>query len=66
MEEMWLARDENGELYLFIDDVAPKKKSNKWIGRLFSTIIEIPKRHFPKIKWSDEVPTKVKLEIVQE
>ena len=63
MEGTWLARDKNGELYLFIDYVAPKKKSNEWIGRLFSTIIEIPKRHFQEIKWSDEEPTKVKLVI---
>ena len=26
MEEMWLARDANNELYLFIDEVPPKKK----------------------------------------
>ena len=48
MEEMWLARDANNELYLFIDEVPPKKKREKWTGRIFSTIIEIPKRHFPK------------------
>ena len=47
MEEMWLARDANNDLYLFIDKVPPKKKREKWTGRTFSTIIEIPKRHFP-------------------
>ena len=26
MEEIWLARDANNELYLFIDEVPPKKK----------------------------------------
>lgn len=26
MEEMWLARDANNDLYLFIDEVQPKKK----------------------------------------
>ena len=60
-QEMWLARDKNNELYLFIDEVAPKKKREKWVGRTFSTIIEIPKRHFPEVQWSDEEPTKVKL-----
>ena len=25
MEEMWLARDANNELYLFVDEVPPKK-----------------------------------------
>ena len=63
MEEMWLARDANNELYLFIDEVRPKKKREKWTGRIFSTIIEIPKRHFPQVQWSDEEPTKVKLVI---
>ena len=53
MEEMWLARDANNDLYLFIDKVPPKKKREKWTGRTFSTIIEIPKRHFPEVQWSD-------------
>ena len=26
MEEMWLARDKNNDLYIFIDEVPPKKK----------------------------------------
>ena len=29
MEEMWLARDANNELYLFIDEVPHKKKKRK-------------------------------------
>ena len=63
MEQIWLARDANNELYLIIDEVPPKKKREKWVGRTFSTIIEIPKRHFPYVKWSDEEPTKVQLVI---
>ena len=63
MEEMWLARDANNKLYLFIDEVPPKKERGKWTGRLFSTIIEIPKCYFTQVKWSDEEPTKVKLVI---
>ena len=64
-QEMWLARDNNGELFIFIDIVPPKKKREKWVGRRFSTIIEIPKRHFTEVQWSDKEPTKVKLEIVK-
>ena len=63
MEEMWLARDANNELYLFIDELPPKKKKEKWTGRTFSTIIEIPKRHFPQVQLSHEETTKVKLVI---
>ena len=29
MEEMWLVRDANNDLYLFIDKVPPKKKKRK-------------------------------------
>ena len=63
MEEMWLARDKNNDLYIFIDELPPNKKKEKWTGRTFSTIIEISKRHFPQVQWSDEEPTKVKLVI---
>ena len=37
------------------------RKKIKWTGRTFSTIIEIPKRNFPEVQWSDDEPTKVKL-----
>ena len=63
MEEMWLARDKNGELFIFVDDAPPVKKSSKWVGKLFSTIVEIPRWHFREVKWSDEEPIKVKLVI---
>lgn len=63
MEEMYLARDANNELYLFIDEIPPQKKAKIWYGRISSTVIEIPKCHFPEVKWSDEEPTKVKLVI---
>ena len=63
MEEMWLARDKNGELFIFVDDAPPVKKSSKWVGKLFSTIVEIPRLHFREVKLSDEEPTKVKLVI---
>ena len=33
MEEMWLARDKNGELFIFIDDAPPVKKAvNGWVN----------------------------------
>lgn len=61
MEEMWLARDKNGKLFLFMDSVVPKKNKTIWVGKIFSEIIQIPSHHFPEVKWSDKEPTKVKL-----
>lgn len=29
---MWLARDKNNDLYIFIDEVPPKKKKRKMGG----------------------------------
>ena len=64
--KFYVARDKDNDLYIFIDELPPKKKREKWTGRTFSTIIEIPKRHFTQVQWSDEEPTKVKLEIVKQ
>ena len=33
MEEMWLAKDKNNDLYIFIDEVPPKKKREKCHGK---------------------------------
>ena len=58
-----VSKGKKHDLYIFIDELPTKKKKEKWTGRTFSTIIEIPKRHFPEVQWSDEEPTKVKLVI---
>ena len=59
MEEMWLARDKNDDLYLFIDG-KPEKVENLWLN-VDGDFIQIDSRLFPEVKWSDEDPTKVKL-----
>ena len=64
MEEMWLARDEDGSLYLFFIE-KPKKMSSLWNNQIDSWI-EIDSHLFPEVQWSDEGPTKVKLEIVKQ
>lgn len=63
MEEMWLARNRDGKLHLFIDKVAPKKTiDGTWAAPgYFPTIIEIPRVLFPQIREYYEKPTKVEL-----
>lgn len=61
MKEMWLARDKNDDLYLFIDG-KPEKVEKLWFN-VDADFIQIDSRLFPKVKWSDEEPTKVKLVI---
>ena len=62
-EEMWLARDENGMLFLFTQK--QKKKKNSWAGILGTRRGDLPRTMFPEIKWSDDEPTKVKLIIAK-
>ena len=63
-QEMWLARDENGALY-FHGISKPKKDTGEgmWISDNYNPCL-IPDS-FPEVKWSDDEPTKVKLEIVK-
>ena len=61
MEEVWLARDKNYDLYLFING-KPKKDERYWYN-VDADYIQIDSILFPEVKWSDEEPTKVKLVI---
>ena len=63
MEEMWIAREQNGTLVLFFRE-KPEKKVSQWNNQTDSWI-EIDKRLFPEVQWSDNEPTKVKLEFVK-
>ena len=61
-DEMWIAKDNNGVLSLFIGNT-PHKFKYLWatLTPSFSYILE--KGLFTKVKWSDDEPTKVKLVI---
>lgn len=59
--EMWLARDKDDYLFLFIDG-KPEKDEVQWLNT-DADYIQIDSRLFPEVKWSDEEPTKVKLVI---
>ena len=62
-QEMWLARDKNNILWLFIGE-KPKKEKNGWFNTSNHYKIMYWKL-FPEVQWSDEEPTKVKLVIEQ-
>ena len=61
MEEMWLARDKSGYLYLYKGK--PIKYSTYWRRPLPKDMIKLENGLFPEVQWSDEEPTKVKLVI---
>ena len=61
--EAWLARDKDNDLCLFVDG-KPEKEEKEWINP-DAFWIRIDSNIFPEVKWSDNEPTKVKLEIVK-
>ena len=61
MEEMWLARDKNDDIYLFING-KPEKDEKYWYS-VDAAYIHIDSHLFPEVQWSDEEPTKFKLVI---
>ena len=62
MEEMWLARDKDNNLYLY--NFKPHKVDEDWWGPIdLENTLPIDNSKFPEVKWSDEEPIKVKLVI---
>lgn len=49
---MWIARDENGSLWLFSDK--PYKYKGMW--RSNSIMYRIHEKLFPEVKWEDKEP----------
>ena len=68
MEEMFVARIPGGRLFLYVGKPPIKNDKEKaWDYSVFFTeCMELDERLFPEVKWSDEEPTKVKLEIVKQ
>ena len=48
MEEMWLARDKNNDLYIFIDEVPPKKKEKNGQVERSQLLLRYQNVIFPK------------------
>lgn len=62
----WVARDEDGSLFLYIVDVKPRKSQSKWMPDGCSDLIELielSRELFPEVKWEDEEPTEVSITI---
>lgn len=62
MEEMWIARDSDRTLFLYIG-CKPRKGKATWIPPIEGQDIYLNRDLFPEVQWSDEEPTKVKLVI---
>ena len=63
MKEMWLARNYNGILSLFIGS-KPEKCTFLWINTEPAYVYQLDNKDiFPEVQWSDKEPTKVKLVI---
>lgn len=59
---MWIARDRNKSLWLYIGDKPYKDLTNECWNNLGINRSIDPKL-FPKVKWEDEEPTEVELVI---
>ena len=59
INEMWLARDKDGDLTMYENKPFKNKLAEQWsCGGWYEFL---PKDWFPEVQWSDEEPTKVKL-----
>lgn len=56
---MWIARDKDGRLFLFLEN-KPEKSGDIWTNWCIA-ICEIDKELFPEVKWEDDEPTEVVL-----
>ena len=60
--EAWVARDEDGMLYLYT--AKPKKKSYLWHAPKVG-YVKLDDSLFPEVQWSDEEPKEIKLSIME-
>ena len=59
INEMWLARDKDGDLAMYESKPFKDKRIEYWtLGGQWAFL---PEDWFPEVQWSDEEPTKVKL-----
>ena len=63
MKDIWVARDKDGSLFLYVNQ-KPSKEETIW-NDYYGRYIEIDGSLFPEVQWSDEEPTKVRLVIAK-
>lgn len=59
---MWLARDKNGLLWMYIGNSKPEKKVEQWYTGKDKCVL-LGYHVLQEVQWSDAEPTKVKLVI---
>lgn len=59
INEMWLARNKDGDLAMYENKPFKSKLAEQWICSGWFEFL--PKDRFPEVQWSNEEPTKVKL-----
>lgn len=57
---MWVARDEDRGLYLYLKE--PEKRSSYWI-KTIGLYLALPRESFPNVRWEDNKPTRVYIRI---
>ena len=62
---MWVARDKNNSLWLFLDEKPEKNEEVEIWTTLEMNVLKLDIRLFPEVQWSDDEPIKAKLEIVK-
>lgn len=59
---MYVARDKDGDLYLFLTRPVKDDGLNTWLSEdYFRNWIKLDPSRFPEVKWEDEEPTEVEL-----
>ena len=61
MENIWVARDKDGSLFLYVNQ-KPSKEETIWDDD-YGRYIEIDGSLFQEVQWSDAEPTNVRLVI---
>ena len=61
--DAWLARDSNGDLWIYVCKNKPTKEDCYWHCAEDADCMEIDGKFFHEVQWSDEEPTKVRLVI---
>ena len=61
-QEMYVARDKTNNLYLYISNAPVKDNKEIWTVNSNANYCELNPNLFSEVKWTDEKPTKVRLE----